>query len=158
MFPDSFRGFVKQRVRWSRNSYRCYLTAIWKGWLWRTPLVTKVTVLQICLTPVTMGLAMFYVLFHRLDFSHHLTTQAAILTVVSILIPRAIRGSSHLKRHPLEIFLLPLVTLVVIFIALPIKAYAFLTMNRQGWLTRRSDLIGGEDQDSSTLSSPTVGV
>lgn len=51
MFPDTFRAFVKQRVRWSRNSYRCYLTAVAKGWLWRTPLVTKVTVLQILLTP-----------------------------------------------------------------------------------------------------------
>ena len=55
MFPDGFRAFVKQRVRWSRNSYRCYLTAIWKGWLWRVPFVTKITVLQILLTPVTMG-------------------------------------------------------------------------------------------------------
>ena len=55
MFPDTFRAFVKQRVRWSRNSYRCYLTALAKGWLWRQPLVTQVTVLQILLTPVTMG-------------------------------------------------------------------------------------------------------
>src|SRR3954467_13224332 len=53
MFPDSFRAFVKQRIRWSRNSYRCYLTALWKGWLWRAPLVSKITVLQILLTPVT---------------------------------------------------------------------------------------------------------
>ncbi len=37
MFPAGFRAFVKQRVRWSRNSYRTYLTAIWKGWLWRVP-------------------------------------------------------------------------------------------------------------------------
>ena len=28
MFPDTFRAFVKQRIRWSRNSYRCYLTAV----------------------------------------------------------------------------------------------------------------------------------
>ena len=37
MFPADFRSFVKQRVRWSRNSFRCYLTAIFKGWLWRQP-------------------------------------------------------------------------------------------------------------------------
>jgi N-acetylglucosaminyltransferase len=29
MFPSSFSAFVKQRVRWSRNSYRTYLTALW---------------------------------------------------------------------------------------------------------------------------------
>ena len=31
MFPDTFRAFVKQRIRWSRNSYRCYLTARVQG-------------------------------------------------------------------------------------------------------------------------------
>ena len=31
MFPATFRAFVKQRVRWSRNSYRCYLTAVCEG-------------------------------------------------------------------------------------------------------------------------------
>jgi N-acetylglucosaminyltransferase len=50
MFPAGLRAFVKQRIRWSRNSYRCYLTAIYKGWLWRVPFVTKITVLQILLT------------------------------------------------------------------------------------------------------------
>jgi N-acetylglucosaminyltransferase len=58
MFPDTLRAFVKQRVRWSRNSMRTYLTALWKGWLWRAPHVTKVMVLQILLTPLTMGLAL----------------------------------------------------------------------------------------------------
>ena len=55
MFPDSWAAFVQQRVRWSRNSYRCYLTAVAQGWLWRQPLITQVTVLQILVTPLTMG-------------------------------------------------------------------------------------------------------
>ena len=38
MFPSSFRAFIRQRVRWSRNSYRAYLTAIAKGWVWRVRL------------------------------------------------------------------------------------------------------------------------
>ncbi len=69
MFPSSFRAFFKQRIRWSRNSYRCYLTALWKGWLWKTPLVTKVTVLQILLTPVTMGVTLGYLFFSRLELT-----------------------------------------------------------------------------------------
>jgi N-acetylglucosaminyltransferase len=43
MFPNSLPAFFKQRVRWSRNSYRCYLTSIGKGWLWRQPFITQVT-------------------------------------------------------------------------------------------------------------------
>jgi N-acetylglucosaminyltransferase len=42
--------------------------------------------------------------------------------------------------------------LVVIMISLPIKLFAFITMNKQGWLTRTSDQIGGEGQSASTLT------
>jgi N-acetylglucosaminyltransferase len=147
MFPDSFSAFVKQRVRWSRNSYRCYLTALWKGWLWKTPLVTKVTVLQILLTPVTMGVTLAYLFFSRLE----LTAVSIGLAVGWLVLGRGIRGWSHLRRHPSEILLLPLLCLVVIMIALPIKLYAFLTMNKQGWLTRTSDQVGGAGQSAATL-------
>jgi N-acetylglucosaminyltransferase len=149
MFPSSFAAFVKQRVRWSRNSYRCYLTAIAKGWLWRVPFVTKITVLQILLTPVTMGLTIGYVLLSRLEI-----TPIGIAAVAGwLLLGRGIRGYSHLKQHPQEILLLPLVALTVIFIALPIKVYAFVTMNKQGWLTRHADSIGGDGQTARTLTA-----
>ncbi|MBO3745171.1 glycosyltransferase [Streptosporangiaceae bacterium NEAU-GS5] len=147
MFPSSFRAFVKQRIRWSRNSYRCYLTALWKGWLWKTPLVTKVTVLQILLTPVTMGVTLAYLIFSRLE----LTSTGIGLAVGWLLLGRGIRGWSHLRRHPLELFLLPVVALIVIMIALPIKLYAFCTMNKQGWLTRTSTQVGGAGQTAATL-------
>ncbi|MFC4034408.1 glycosyltransferase family 2 protein [Streptomyces polygonati] len=148
MFPSSFRAFVKQRVRWSRNSYRCYLTAVYKGWIWRVPLVTKVTVLQILVTPVTMGMALSYLLFSRLE----LTGRGVALVLIWLLLGRGVRGYSHLRRHPQEVFLLPLLALVVIMISLPIKLYAFVTMNKQGWLTRTSTSMGGEGQTAASLS------
>ncbi|MER6958959.1 MULTISPECIES: glycosyltransferase family 2 protein [unclassified Streptomyces] len=151
MFPSSFRAFVKQRVRWSRNSYRCYLTALYKGWLWRVPLVTKITVLQILLTPVTMGMALGYLLFSRLE----LTGRGVVLVLIWLLVGRGIRGYSHLRRHPQEVLLLPVLALVVIMISLPIKLFAFVTMNKQGWLTRTSDSVGGEGQNSASLGGAT---
>jgi len=159
MFPSSFRAFVKQRVRWSRNSYRCYLTAAYKGWLWRVPFVTKVTVLQILLTPVTMGVTLGYLLFSRLEGNW----PSVGLALGWMVVARGIRGISHLRRHPGEVILLPLVALMVAFIALPIKLYAFVTMNKQGWLTRHEALVGGEGQDAATLAPqqsqrPKVGV
>jgi hyaluronan synthase len=147
MFPSTFRAFVKQRVRWSRNSARTYLTALWKGWLWRVPFVSKVTVLQILLTPVTMGLTLGYLVFSRLE----LTWTGAGVAAAWLLVGRGIRGYSHLRRHPQELLLLPLYALVVVFVALPIKTYAILTMNKQGWLTRRKDSVGGEGQSATTL-------
>jgi cellulose synthase/poly-beta-1,6-N-acetylglucosamine synthase-like glycosyltransferase len=150
MFPRTFRAFCKQRLRWSRNSYRCYLTAVWKGWLWRVPLVSQITVLQILFTPVTMFAAVFYVVSS--GFSDR-GWQALALSLTWVLLGRAIRSISHLRRRPADILILPLVAVVIAMVALPIKTYALFTMNKQGWLTRRADLTGGEGQDEASLST-----
>jgi hyaluronan synthase len=46
---------------------------------------------------------------------------------------------------------LPLVAVMTIVVALPVKTYAFLTMNVHGWLTRSADQIGGEAQTAASL-------
>ncbi|MGK5111919.1 glycosyltransferase [Geodermatophilus sp. CPCC 205506] len=153
MFPSTFRAFCKQRVRWSRNSYRCYLTAAWNGWLWRVPLVSQVTVLQILLTPVTMFAAVYYVVAAGASGRGW---QALSLALAWVVLGRAIRSTSHLRRRPSDVLILPLVAVVIALVALPIKTYALFTMNKQGWLTRRSDLTGGEAQDEASLSPATA--
>jgi hypothetical protein len=95
---------------------------------------------------------MGYLLLSRLD----LTGTGIALTVGWLLMGRGIRGISHLKRHPWEIFLLPLLAVMVIIIALPIKTYALLTMNKQGWLTRSENQTGGAGQTASTLAPAEV--
>jgi cellulose synthase/poly-beta-1,6-N-acetylglucosamine synthase-like glycosyltransferase len=149
MFPSTFRAFCKQRVRWSRNSYRCYLTAAWKGWLWRVPLVSQVTVLQILFTPVTMFAAVYYVVAS--SFSDR-GAHALALSLTWVLLGRAIRSVSHLRRRPSDLLILPVIALVIAMVALPIKTWALFTMNKQGWLTRRADLTGGEGQTEASLS------
>src|SRR3954463_2320646 len=148
MFPNTFRAFCRQRVRWSRNSYRCYLTAAWNGWLWQVPLVAQVTVLQILFTPVTMFAAIYYVVVAGLGPAG---TRGLVLGLVWLLIGRTIRSVSHLRRKPVDLVLLPVVVLVIALVALPIKAYALVTMNKHGWLPRRSALVGGEGQDEASL-------
>ncbi|MGH8940685.1 MAG: glycosyltransferase, partial [Actinomycetes bacterium] len=90
MFPDSLPAFIKQRVRWSRNSYRCYLTAVARGWLWRQPFVTQVTVLQILLTPLSMASAMVAVWFA----AQHRSPAVLAVAVAWVGAGRAIRGLS----------------------------------------------------------------
>jgi N-acetylglucosaminyltransferase len=147
MFPASFGAFVKQRVRWSRNSYRTYLTAVAKGWVWRVPFVSQVTLLQILLTPVTMAATLLYLTLSRMEYSW----AGVGLAAVWLMATRLVRSVSHLVRRPADLFLLPLMVVVVIFISLPVKAYALVTMNKQGWLTRQADQLGGEGQSASTL-------
>jgi cellulose synthase/poly-beta-1,6-N-acetylglucosamine synthase-like glycosyltransferase len=147
MFPDTGRAFLKQRLRWSRNSYRCYFTAMWKGWLWRQPFICQLSVLQIIFTPLTMGFAVTYLGIWVL----HPQLYVAVIAVAWLLAGRTLRGISHLRHKPADIWLLPLVAVMTIIVALPVKTYAFLTMNTHGWLTRRADLIGGEAQSAASL-------
>jgi hyaluronan synthase len=148
MFPDGLRPFLKQRVRWSRNSYRCYLTAMWKGWLWRQPLICQLSVLQVSLTPLTMGIAVAYLVRWFL----YGQSWEVVIVIAWLLLGRSIRGLSHLRQRPRDILVLPLVAIMIIFIALVVKTFAIITMNRQGWLTRRSGLIGGEGQNAASLA------
>jgi len=148
MFPDRGRAFFKQRLRWSRNSYRTYLTAMWKGWLWRQPFICQLSVIQVMLTPVTMGFAVTYLIVWVL----HPQRLVAVIAVLWLLAGRGLRGISHLRERPSDIWLLPLVALITITIALPVKLYAFATMNVHGWLTRRADQVGGEAQSASSLT------
>ncbi len=150
MFPATFRAFCKQRLRWARNSYRCYLTALWKGWLWRVPVISQLTVFQILLTPLTMGATLYYLAVAVL---HPQVSVALPLALIWIFLSRALRSVSHLRRRPADLWLLPLVATVIILVALPIKTYAFVTMNKQGWLTRRTDLVGGEGQNAASLTT-----
>jgi hyaluronan synthase len=147
MFPDTLRALLKQRVRWSRNSYRCYLTAMWKGWLWHQPLVTQLTVLQIMLTPFTMSIAIIYLV----GWFSQPQAYLASIAIGFVLLGRALRGISHLSRNPSDIIVLPLVAFLTIFIATFVKAWALISMNKQGWLTRDSSSVGGEGQSASSL-------
>ena len=119
MFPDSWQAFAQQRIRWSRNSYRCYLTAMAQGWLWRQPLVTQITVLQVLLTPVTMGAAVFYLVQGSL-----VGWQILVFGVAWAVVGRAIRGTFAFAGESRDIVLVPLMALVVAMIALPIKLWA----------------------------------
>ena len=119
------------------------------GRLWRVPLVSQVTVLQILFTPVTMFAAVYYVVASA---SSDRGWQALGLSLAWVLIGRAIRSTSHLRRRPQDLVILPLVAVVIALVALPIKTYALVTMNKQGWLTRRADLTGGEGQDEASLT------
>lgn len=147
MFPDTFRAFVKQRVRWGRNSYRCYLTAISKGWLWEQPWITQITVMQIMLTPLSMLCAVGT----AAAAAWHQQWDLMVVALTIHVVGRGIRSFSHLSEHPRDLLLLPLATFVVIWTALPIKLWAALTMNRQGWLTRVSDRVHAEAQSEASL-------
>jgi N-acetylglucosaminyltransferase len=99
------------------------------------------------LTPVTMSFAVTYLIIWVL----HPQPLVAVAAVAWLLVGRGLRGISHLRERPSDIWLLPLVAVMTIVIALPVKLYAFATMNVHGWLTRNADQVGADAQSASSL-------
>jgi hyaluronan synthase len=150
VFPNSFSGFVKQRVRWSRNSYRCYFRAIGRGWLWRQPVITSISVLQNLIGPFTLTLVTALLVSSVVNGDW----AVAFITSVWLLIGRSIKGIGHLVRDPMTIVFLPVITIVFIAVMIPVKFFALFTLNKQGWITRTRDEAVAVGQGADTLDLP----
>src|SRR4051794_24193802 len=117
MMPDSARGFLQQRIRWSRNSYRCYVRAIFRGWLFRQPAITRVSVLQGLLAPVSLmvGLVFVSLAIARGDFV------ATAVWACWVTCGRGIRAFDHLRQNPRNLMLLPLMTVIILLVLTAVK-------------------------------------
>ena len=121
----------KQRTRWSRNTWRADLRALWQGWVWKHPfLAFHLIDRMICPFTLTLGLTYFLAsLFLKMWLP------AAIL-LGWYLFSRGIKIIPHLARRPADIVLLPTYVWVNFATAI-IRIYSLLTLNRQDWITRR---------------------
>ena len=153
VFPNTLSGFVKQRIRWSRNSYRCYSRAAWTGWLWQQPLITSISIAQNLIGPFTLLIPVTLVAV-GIAQGRYLFAGAIALW---LLVGRAAKGIGHLRRSPSTLLFVPFIALVFVVLMIPIKLYALLTLNRQGWVTRTAEDAIAEGQASTTLS-PSFGL
>jgi hyaluronan synthase len=153
VFPNTFSAFVKQRIRWSRNSYRCYFRAIGRGWMWRQPVITSLSVFQNLLGPFTLTLVTALLITSIVNHDW----AVAFITAIWLLIGRSIKGVGHLVREPGTIVYLPVITIVFIAVMIPIKFIALFTLNRQGWITRTRDSAVAAGQGHETLNLPEAG-
>jgi hyaluronan synthase len=134
VMPGGARDFFRQRTRWARNSYRCYLRAIGRGWLFEQPMITRVSVLQGLIAPLSLTVGFVFVALAIARDSW----AAVALWAAWIMTGRAIRGYDHLRERPADIVLLPMMTAVLLFAMTPVKFWSLVTMNRQAWLTREA--------------------
>ncbi len=132
-FPDRLLLALKQRLRWARNSFRCYLRAFGEGWVFRRPLILPLTMLIILIGPFGLFFTWAYFLYHA--FYSDLLLASFLLAWA--VIGRGIRGLPHLWRQPQDWVITPIIALAYLTVFLLLKSYAFLTMNEQGWITRK---------------------
>jgi len=127
---SSLSAYVKQRLRWTRNSMRADLKAILNGWPLKRP--------ALLFFQIDKFLQSFVVIISPIYFfiSFYLHLWLAGLVILSWwILSRTIKIYPHLSRRPRDIFILPGYILYSFFAGL-LKIYAFFTLNTQGWITR----------------------
>ncbi|GAA5132134.1 glycosyltransferase [Pseudonocardia adelaidensis] len=137
-FPDQWRIFFRQRLRWARNTWRSDLRALSKPWVWRHPFLAY--------TMIDKAVSGFTLLLGPIFMVVALVNQNWIFAAVLALwwqISRSAKLLPHIRRRPSSFFLVPGYVFVSWVMAV-IKIQALLTIRRQRWLTRQVAVENGE--------------
>ncbi len=137
-FNPKFKGFVKQRIRWSRNSFRSDLRALWQGWVWRYPYLA-VMLIDKTIAPFTLLVGPI-VLLAAIAVGHW---QLVLALLLWWHVSRAFKIWPHLRRRPADWLILPIFIGVTYYMSL-VKAYALFTINEHKWLTRAVAMVDGK--------------
>jgi cellulose synthase/poly-beta-1,6-N-acetylglucosamine synthase-like glycosyltransferase len=137
-FKPDFKGFVNQRIRWSRNSFRSDLRALWQGWVWRYPYLA-VMLIDKTIAPFTLLLGPIVLAVSIVVGNWSLV--AALL--IWWLLSRTFKIVPHLRRRPADLLIVPLFIGVTFYMSL-VKTYALCTLTQHKWLTRAVAVVNGE--------------
>jgi cellulose synthase/poly-beta-1,6-N-acetylglucosamine synthase-like glycosyltransferase len=139
-FKPDFKGFQKQRIRWSRNSFRSDLRALWQGWVWRYPYLAFMLIDK-TIAPFTLLVGPVVLLLAIVLGNWQLVVALLVWWHVS----RAIKIAPHLMRQPRDLFIIPIFVLMNYYMSL-VKAYSLFTIRQHKWLTRAVAVVNGEVQ------------
>lgn len=141
--------FLKQRLRWARNSWRADFKALGSRWVWHHPILAFHLIDRL-FQPFTTLIAPLY-----LGFAIFQGNWRAVLFLVSWwFLSRSIKIWPHLRRNFFNIRILPWYIFFNYWSAV-MKIYAFFTMNQQGWITRWSRAGKGSAWAKSLQSVPS---
>jgi len=124
------KKFLKQRLRWTRNSWRADLRAVGQGWVWRHP--------ALALFMIDRFIQPFFMLLGPVAFVMSLVSQEwlfAGILLVWWIVTRLIRLFGYFRHYPKRLVFLPAYILYTYTNAV-IKIYALATLVEHSWATR----------------------
>jgi hyaluronan synthase len=145
--PTNFGAFLRQQLRWNRNSTRRCLLVLTQGWAYQRgfmyPFQHYIALLKLPFWIIVIVLAAIrFFIGHDIgvvaaswfDPAWHIFRPAIFLAGVIII--RALRGIPYLVDQPKALLFLPAYAFISPFILAPYKLYAMLTARDTRWLTR----------------------
>lgn len=120
-----FDQFIRQRIRWARNSHNSDFQSLRSGWVWKRPYLAFsmidrfISVFTLLLGPIFLSIAII-----------ENQWGLAISIIILWLVGRTIKIIPHLRRNPMDFFFLP-VYLGVNFLMALTRLYALVTIRDQ---------------------------
>ncbi|MFN0088876.1 MAG: glycosyltransferase [Acidimicrobiales bacterium] len=148
-FPKNGKTFLRQRLRWARNTWRSDLRTMFSGWAYKHKFL-MFTMWDKALASFSLLLAPAFGIF---AVATRNWTLLAVL-VVWWLLSRSAKYLPHLLRRPSSLVLMPFIVLMS-FVLSAVKIVALITVRRQRWLTRDVAVVNG--RVARTTSGPVVG-
>lgn len=137
-FPGTPGTFLRQRLRWARNTWRSDLRALFlERWAWRHPFLAF-TMLDKAVASFTLLAAPTFMTLAVVRRDWMFVAMLAIWWWVS----RSVKMLPHLRRRPLSLLLIPPFVLLS-FVMAVVKIVALCTVRRQRWLTRQVAVVDG---------------
>jgi len=130
-FPTGPKAFFKQRLRWSRNTWRSDLRSLGSDWIWKRKFLAY-WMIDKGVSSFTLLVSPIYLIF-ALAHRHFLV--AGIL-VGWWMFSRSAKLLAHLERRPSHFFTMMPFFILISFAMAATKVYALLTIRTQKWLTR----------------------
>jgi hyaluronan synthase len=137
-FKPDFQGFVRQRIRWSRNSFRSDLRALWQGWVWRYP--------YLAIMLIDKTIAPFMLLLGPIVLAVSIAVGNWRLVAALLawwLLSRSFKILPHLRRRPADWLIVPIFIAITYYMSL-VKTYALCTLTQHKWLTRAVAVVNGK--------------
>jgi hyaluronan synthase len=136
-FPGTVRIFLKQRLRWARNTWRSDLRALSRRWVWKHPFLA--------FTMIDKGVSSFTLLLSPVFMTLAIVRQDWFFVACLAgwwWLSRSAKILPHLVRRPSSFFLVP-GFVAVSFVMAVVKLCALATIRKQRWLTRQVSVENG---------------
>jgi cellulose synthase/poly-beta-1,6-N-acetylglucosamine synthase-like glycosyltransferase len=120
-----FDLFIRQRIRWARNSHNSDFQSLWDGWVWKCPYLAF-SMIDRFISVFTLFLGPIFLSISIIQGQWGL----AISIIILWLVGRMIKIFPHLRRNPVDLLLLPIYLGVSFLMALT-RLYALVTIRDQ---------------------------
>jgi hyaluronan synthase len=157
--PDTFRGLIKQQLRWYRSGQKYTLKTLFLNWIPRKPAMLKIHCFALQIMPYFFGAVIIWGVlnsFFKWDpvlIMQYFPAEPILLWISGFYISMVVKTYVHLKHNKKDWLIFPVYAIFVAVVMLAVYAYALITIRKQGdWLTKPRSISLSASRDFLSFS------